>query len=133
MKSASIPEDKSRHQDSLPAKSSQEPESNDANPERPETSSVDGNQVDIVIEPSVHGDGSGYEEVTMSDGDIPSQVEPVKQLFLERTTNYNVPQLERLYTRIMKGVFETKAKVKDQLKPSILMYLLKFAEDEANF
>ena len=29
----------------------------------------------------------------------------------------------------MKGVFETKAKVKDDPKPSILKYLLKFAED----
>lgn len=128
MKSASIPEDKSRYQDS------QEPETNDTNPERPETSSADGNhQLDIIVEPSGHADGSGSEEVTMSDADISSQVEPVKQLFLERTANYNVPQLERLYTRIMKGVFETKEQVKDQLKPSILMYLLKFAEDEANF
>ncbi|XP_040993083.1 ATPase family AAA domain-containing protein At1g05910 [Juglans microcarpa x Juglans regia] len=125
---ASIPEDKSRYQDS------QEPETNDTNPERPETSSADGNhQLDIIVEPSGHADGSGSEEVTMSDADISSQVEPVKLLFMERTANYNVPQLERLYTRIMKGVFETKEQVKDQLKPSILMYLLKFAEDEANF
>lgn len=69
----------------------------------------------------------------MPEDDISSQVEPVKRLFMERTSTYNIPQLERLYTRILKGVFETKERVKDDLKPAILMYLLKFADDEANF
>ncbi|KAM3691232.1 hypothetical protein ACJW31_08G001200 [Castanea mollissima] len=124
---ASTVEDKSRHhQDSqLQAKSSKEPDQIDDinNPERPETSSADGNQHE-----------TSAEDVIMSDGDnISNQVESVKLLFVEHTASYNIPQLERLYTRIMKGVFETKAKVKDDLKPSILKYLLKFAEDEANF
>jgi|UniRef100_A0A2N9IN01 hypothetical protein len=114
-------------------KSSQEPETNDTNPERPETSSADGNQHETSGEASGHADGSGSEDVTMSDGDISNQVESIKLLLVERSASYSIPQLERLYTRIMKGVFETKAKVKDDLKPSILRYLLKFAEDEANF
>ncbi|XP_075661051.1 ATPase family AAA domain-containing protein At1g05910 [Castanea sativa] len=130
---ASTVEDKSRHQDSQLPKSSQEPETNDENPERPETSSAEGNQHETSGEASGHADGSGSEDVVVSDGDISNQVESVKLLLVKHTASYSIPQLERLYTRIMKGVFETKAEVKDDLKPSILRYLLKFAEDEANF
>nr|XP_023883976.1 ATPase family AAA domain-containing protein At1g05910-like isoform X1 [Quercus suber] len=130
---ASTVEDKSRQQDSQLPKSSQEPETNDENPERPETSSADGNQHETSGEASGHADGSGSEDVVVSDGDISNQVESVKLLLVKHTASYSIPQLERLYTRIMKGVFETKAEVKDDLKPSILRYLLKFAEDEANF
>ncbi|XP_050256682.1 ATPase family AAA domain-containing protein At1g05910 [Quercus robur] len=130
---ASTVEDKSRQQDSQLPKSSQEPETNDENPERPETSSADGNQHETSGEASGHADGSGSEDVVMSDGDISNQVESVKLLLVKHTASYSIPQLERLYTRIMKGIFETKAEVKDDLKPSILRYLLKFAEDEANF
>lgn len=117
------------------AKSSQEQETNDTNPERPETScgDGDGDRPETCGEPSGHADGSGSEDVTMCDIDISGQTESVKRLFVERTATYNIPQLERLYTRIMKGVFETKDKVKDDLRPSILTYLEKFAEDEANF
>ncbi|KAJ6677663.1 hypothetical protein OIU85_008257 [Salix viminalis] len=54
--------------------------------------------------------------------------------FTERTENYDIPQLERLYTRIMKGIFETKAKgFEDGPRYSILRFLVKFAEDAANF
>lgn len=43
-------------------------------------------------------------------------------------------KFERLYTRIMKGVFEIKnSEHRDNLKPSVSSFLLKFAEDEANF
>ncbi|XP_059459013.1 ATPase family AAA domain-containing protein At1g05910-like isoform X1 [Corylus avellana] len=131
----SIAEDKSRYQDSVVAKSSQEQETNDTNPERPETScgDGDGDRPETCGEPSGHADGSGPEDVTMCDIDISGQTESVRRLFVERTATYNIPQLERLYTRIMKGVFETKDKVKDDLRPSILTYLEKFAEDEANF
>ncbi|XP_059444703.1 ATPase family AAA domain-containing protein At1g05910 isoform X1 [Corylus avellana] len=133
--SGSIAEDKSRYQDSVVAKSSQEQETNDTNPERPETScgDGDGDRPETCGEPSGHADGSGPEDVTMCDIDISGQTESVRRLFVERTATYNIPQLERLYTRIMKGVFETKDKVKDDLRPSILTYLEKFAEDEANF
>ena len=71
----------------------------------------------------------------MSDGDISGKAESVKRVFMERTEGYAIPQLERLYTRVMKGVFETKAgePAVDDLRPSILSFLLKFAEDIANF
>lgn len=122
-----------QYQDSLVAKPTEEHETNDTNLERPETSSGDGDRHETSGEPSGHADGSGSEDVTVCDSDISGQTESVKRLFVERTASYNIPQLERLYTRIMKGVFETKDKVKEDLRPSILMYLLKFGEDEANF
>ena len=70
----------------------------------------------------------------MLDGEFSSQVDSVKQLLVKRSENYSIPQLERLYTRIMKGVFEIKDKgMKDDPNTSVLKYLLKFVEDEANF
>ena len=53
---------------------------------------------------------------------------------MKRDENYSIPQLERLYTRIMKGVFEIKDKgMKDESNTSVLEYLLKFVGDQANF
>lgn len=70
----------------------------------------------------------------MSDNEITNQVESVKQRFVNRSVNFDIPQLERLYTRIMKGIFEIKDKgIEDDPRASILRYLLNFTEDEANF
>lgn len=122
-----------RQQDSVQAKPSEEHEANDVNPKRPESSAADGNRHE-TSEASSHTEGSGSQDVTMSDAEISSHVKYVKRLFVERTENYGIPQLERLYTRIMKGVFETKDKgVEDDPKCSILRFLVKFAEDKANF
>ncbi|KAL8485976.1 hypothetical protein ACS0TY_028037 [Phlomoides rotata] len=74
------------------------------------------------------------QDVTMSDAEISGQVESIRQRFLERSKDYNIPQLERLYTRAVKGVFETKSRVKvEDLKASILRFLLEFAEDQSKF
>lgn len=72
----------------------------------------------------------------VSDGYIARQVESVKNVLVERSGKYGIPQLERLYTRIMKAVFKIKDKEEegmDDPKHSILKFLLKFAEDESNF
>ncbi|KAL5781114.1 hypothetical protein ACOSP7_006143 [Xanthoceras sorbifolium] len=132
---ASTAEDRSQHPDSVQAKSSHEAEANDAEPERPEPSSADGNEQETSGEVSGQIDGNGStQDVVMSDGETLHQLESIKRLFVERTENYGIPQLERLYTRIMKGIFETKDKgAEDDPKPSILRFLLKFAEDQANF
>ncbi|TQE11677.1 hypothetical protein C1H46_002713 [Malus baccata] len=130
----STPEDKSEHQDSTPLKTSQEPETNDSNPEVPESSSAGGNQLETPVEVSGHADMIGSQDTVMSDGEVTNQIESVKRLLVERTANYDIPQLERLYTRIMKAIFDIKHKGDmDGTKPSILRYLLKYAEDEANF
>lgn len=115
-------------------KTSQEPETNDTNPEVPESSSAGGNQLETPVEVSGHADMIGSQDTVMSDGEVTNQIESVRQLFVERTANHDIPQLERLYTRIMKAIFDIKHKGDiDGTKPSILRYLLKYAEDEANF
>ncbi|XP_047319146.1 ATPase family AAA domain-containing protein At1g05910 isoform X2 [Impatiens glandulifera] len=75
------------------------------------------------------------DDVTMLDAEVSEKVEMIRQVFVEQTTDYGIPQLERLYTRVMKGVFENKPNEvnHDALKASILSYLLKFAQDKANF
>lgn len=83
--------------------------------------------------PSTVG-GSKPHDVAMSDAESSSKNELAKQIFVERTKGYGIPQLEKLYARIMMGVFETKyAEHRNNLKPSVPSFLLKFALDEANF
>lgn len=134
---ASIAEDRSRLQESDPPKSSQDPEANDnKSPERPERSPTDGSHLpETIDEASGHtGFSKLQDDVSMSDGELYNQLESLKQLFVDRSKEYGIPELERLYTRIMKGVFETRGKgVLDEPKPSILRFLQKFAENEANF
>lgn len=112
-------------------------EENEANPERLETSSADCNEQEAgaaEVEVSDHADGSGDRDVTMSDSEITNQVESVKRRFVDRSKSFNIPQLERLYTRIMKGIFEIKdTESRDDPKVSILRFLGKFVEDDANF
>ncbi|MBA0566943.1 hypothetical protein Golob_011715 [Gossypium lobatum] len=127
-------EDKLRNADSIQTKlASQTLEANE-NCERPESSFGDGNQQETCTEWCDVIDGSGSKEARMSDCEFSKQVETVKQLFVERTENYGIPELERLYSRIMKGIFASREKgVGDDPKPSILKFLIQFAEDEANF
>ena len=102
----------------------------------PETSFVGLNQLETsdMVEVFSDADASGSEDIKMLDGEITDQMESIKRLFVEQTKTYDLPQLERLYTRIMKGVFDIKDKSDiDGTKQLILKYLLKFAEDKANF
>ncbi|KAF2300209.1 hypothetical protein GH714_010699 [Hevea brasiliensis] len=134
---ASVAEDKSQQQDTVQAKPSEEPGANEIDLEKPESPSADANRLETSREASAHAEASGSQDATMLDAKISSQIEYVKKLFVERTENYGIPQLERLYTRIMKGVFEIKyrekEKVEDDPKYSILKFLVKFAKDKANF
>lgn len=121
-------------QDSIPTKSSQEQhQTQDMDSERMEPIEIDGD---------LHGsctnnlaDGSSLQDITMLDGEFSRQVESVKQRFVKRSEKYSIPQLERLYTRIMKGVFETRDRGMndDDLKTLVLGFLSKFVEDDANF
>ncbi|PWA77815.1 AAA+ ATPase domain-containing protein [Artemisia annua] len=101
---------------------------NDQNPPSPPPTciEIDTNSSNEVSEPK-------SQDAIMSDAEIDSKIESAKKLLLERTTNYGVPQLERLYTRVVKGVFELKNVEQDNIKPQISDFLLKFAENEANF
>ena len=97
-----------------------------------ERTSIDGDLPGTCT--SGQGDGTVPDEVIMLDGEFSSQVDSVEQLLVQRSENYSIPQLERLYTRIMKGVFEIKDKgMKDEPNTLVLEYLLKFVGDQANF
>ncbi|EXB68718.1 ATPase family AAA domain-containing protein [Morus notabilis] len=128
-------EEKSRLHD--PSKPSEDSEANEANPERPGTSAADFNEQEASapeVEVPDHSDGSGDCDVTTPDSETINQVESVKLRFVDRSENFNIPQLERLYTRIMKGIFEIKdTESRDDPKASILRFLVKFVEDDSNF
>ncbi|XP_065865553.1 ATPase family AAA domain-containing protein At1g05910 isoform X2 [Euphorbia lathyris] len=132
----STTEEKSRHQEIQSAKASSEEEGgvNDMNHETQETLSGEGNRTETSGEACANTEGSTSQDTCMLDAEISSQAEHVKRLLVERTENYGIPQLERLYTRIMKDVFKAKDRAgKDDPKSSILKVLLKFAEVESNF
>lgn len=127
-------EDRPQHQDSIMSQPSEEPITNEISFQQQEIADVDGNQHEISREVSGHTDGSESLDVAVSDGENSNQLESVRQRFVERSETYDLPQLERLYTRIMKGIFGIKKKgTKEEPKTAILRYLLKFLEDEANF
>lgn len=70
----------------------------------------------------------------MLEAEDTSKVESLKQRLVELSADYGIPQLERLYARVIKGVFDAKTgKSKDVIKVLILSYLFKFVEDKANF
>lgn len=97
----------------------EDPLTNDEQPEAP------GNASDHVADDGFQGD------VVMSDRELSEQVESVKQRLIERIKDNGVPQLERLYSRVMKGAVAIKGK--EDHKASILRFLLDFVEDEGNF
>ncbi|XP_017633413.1 ATPase family AAA domain-containing protein At1g05910-like isoform X1 [Gossypium arboreum] len=120
-------EDKSQASDSVQMKPSQTLEVKEINCERDEPTLGDGKQQETSTE------ANGSQDTIMLDGEISTQAKSVKKLLVERTGNYGIPELERLYSRIMKGIFESRVGDDDDPKPSVLEFLLKFAEDDANF
>ncbi|KAH7835155.1 hypothetical protein Vadar_023398 [Vaccinium darrowii] len=87
---------------SEPPNSSQEPEVDDTVPHS--------SGMPVTDEPQLETSEKGTsEDVVMSDGELSEKTVSVKSILMERTNGYGVPQLERLYTQVMKGVFETKA------------------------
>ncbi|KAB2092267.1 hypothetical protein ES319_A02G017900v1 [Gossypium barbadense] len=120
-------EDKSQASDSVQMKPSQTLEVKEINCERDEPTLGDGKQQETSTE------ANGSQDTIMLDGEISTQAKSVKKLLVERTGNYGIPELERLYSRIMKGIFESRVGDDDDPKPSVLEFLLKFAGDDANF
>ncbi|QHN94900.1 ATPase family AAA domain-containing protein At1g05910 [Arachis ipaensis] len=96
-------------------------------PSKSQTQSTDGNLHGTGTNESVHG--SNLEDATISDTELSTRLQSIKQLFVERSDGYSIPQLERLYSRIMKRVSQTKL----DCKTSAVSFLLNFVEDGANF
>ncbi|XP_042032090.1 ATPase family AAA domain-containing protein At1g05910-like [Salvia splendens] len=110
----------------------------DLDPPKPaEEAEANGTELPTVEMPFSDGDeqmGNTTQDSAMSRAETSDQVDSIKKLLLDQSKEYNIPQLERLYTSIMKGVFETKnrSEVKD-LKASILRFLSEFAKDKSRF
>ncbi|KAJ1290406.1 hypothetical protein BS78_02G240700 [Paspalum vaginatum] len=78
---------------------------------------------------------NGEVAATVSTGeDLLEQLEGLKQRFMELTAGYGVPELERLYSRIMKGVIELTSKESNEdHRTLVVRYLLTFVENSVNF
>nr|CAB3504091.1 unnamed protein product [Digitaria exilis] len=71
--------------------------------------------------------------VTTGD-DLLGQLEGLKQRFMELTAGYGIPQLESLYSRIMKGAIELTSKESNEdHRRLVVRYLLTFVENSNNF
>ncbi|XP_075494517.1 ATPase family AAA domain-containing protein At1g05910-like [Primulina tabacum] len=116
--------------DSASPKSSQNTEVNGIVQHQHQNSVADGN-----LHESIDCDaGDVSQDISMTDGEISYRIESIKNLLVVRSKDYSIPQLERLYTHVIKGVFETKSRAKvEDLKASIISFLLKFAEDPSRF
>ncbi|XP_062193339.1 ATPase family AAA domain-containing protein At1g05910-like isoform X1 [Phragmites australis] len=77
---------------------------------------------------------NGEIAITTTGDDLLGQLDTVKQRFMELTAGYGVPQLERLYSRIMKGVIELTGKESNEdHRQLVIRYLLTFVENSDNF
>ncbi|RRT50299.1 hypothetical protein B296_00018030 [Ensete ventricosum] len=73
-------------------------------------------------------------DAVMTDADISKQIDSVKQHFMERTGGYGVPQLERFYARVIKGVMAIGSERREgDRRLLVLGHLLKFVEDDEIF
>ncbi|KMZ60086.1 26S protease regulatory subunit 7 [Zostera marina] len=93
-----------------------------------------------------HENNPVNESISDNCNNISDMISCVKQHLNDRTIEYGVPQLERLYTRVLKGVITNKSSndsssnsirdgaddVEDK-KNSILKFLSMFANDISNF
>ncbi|XP_051138999.1 ATPase family AAA domain-containing protein At1g05910 isoform X3 [Andrographis paniculata] len=121
-----------------PADASQAGAESDSFPGKPldddaETNGTDGQEPEILVPSSANTTSGGKstspsQDVTMSDADISDQVNSLKQQLLKHTKDYGIPQLERLYMRILKGVFETRNRANNEdIKASIMGFLFEYA------
>ncbi|CAL9205354.1 unnamed protein product [Musa hybrid cultivar] len=73
------------------------------------------------------------DDATKADADISEQIDSVKKHLIDQMEGYGVPQLERLYTRAMKGVMAAGSQHREDSRQLVLDRLLKFVEDDKNF
>ncbi|XP_057546908.1 ATPase family AAA domain-containing protein At1g05910 isoform X2 [Amaranthus tricolor] len=120
-------EDKSKPQESLDPPSTEEAQVN-SGPESP-TANCSEHEAPTHVEELERR--RCPEDVDMDDN---VDTSGLKQRFLKCTEGYGIPQLERLYTRILKGVFEAKSAAgSDNPKSKVLQFLTNFPQDDTNF
>ncbi|GMH28564.1 hypothetical protein Nepgr_030407 [Nepenthes gracilis] len=116
---------------SAPSKASEEPQEICTAQTGPESFVSDFNHENPEAACDCICGSSSQEDIITSDGDISSQVETIKQKFVELSKDYGIPQLERLYSSVIKGVFKSKST--DSSRSSVLHFLSEFSHSEANF
>lgn len=114
-----------------PEEASKDPDSNGTLKEN-ESSPSEAPEVPAPLEPMETDDGEV--SVRTTGDDLVQQIETVKIRFMELTEGYGVPQLERLYSRIMKGVLEFISKENSEdHRRLVVRYLSTFVENSDNF
>jgi ATPase family AAA domain-containing protein 2 len=80
------------------------------------------------------GQGDGTEHEEMPDADFSDKMESIKQRFMERTREYGVPQLEILYTKVIRGLISARGReTRQDSRQFVVRYLFRFVEEADNF
>lgn len=126
------PEDVDLSKPTDPEEAAKEPESNGT---AKEANNSPAEEPEVPTSPEPMESDNGQVATTVATGDdLPRQLEALKQHFMELTARYGVPQLERLYSQIMKGAIELTSKESNEdHRRLVVRYLLTFVENSDNF
>jgi ATPase family AAA domain-containing protein 2 len=126
-----FPEDVDLSKSNSPEEALKEPDSNGTLKEN-DTSPSEPPELPAPPEPMETDIG---EVAAMATGDdFIGQLDSLKLRFMELTAGYGVPQLERLYSRIMKGALELMSKESNEdHRWLVVRYSLTFVENRDNF
>jgi ATPase family AAA domain-containing protein 2 len=126
------PEDVDLSKPISPEQASKEPDSNGTLKEN-DTSPSEAREVPAPPPEPMETDSGEVAAMTTGD-DLVGQLESLKLRFMGLTAGYGVPQLERLYSRIMKGAVELISKESNEDHGRLVVrYLLTFVENRDNF
>ncbi|CAL5082334.1 unnamed protein product [Urochloa decumbens] len=120
---------------SKPISPEEAPKEPDSNGTLKETDNTPAEAPEVPAPPEPMETDSSEVATTVTTGDdLLGQLESLKQRFMELTAGYGVPQLERLYSRIMKGAIELTSKESNEdHRRLVVRYLLTFVENSDNF
>ncbi|TVU08937.1 hypothetical protein EJB05_42385 [Eragrostis curvula] len=125
------PEDVDLSKPTSPEEAPKEPDSNGTLKEN-DNSPPEAPEIPAPPEP-METDNDVVATATTGD-DFLGKLDAVKLRFMELTAGYGVPQLERLYSRIMKGALELTSKESNEdHRQLVVSYLLTFVENKDNF
>ncbi|KAF3336597.1 ATPase family AAA domain-containing protein [Carex littledalei] len=111
--------------DSLQADPAQEPNSNGPEKISP---TIEVNATPDISSSSPPGDET--KDAEMPDADFSEKMESAKHHFMEFTEGYGVPQLEILYTKVIRGLISARGKdAKQDNRQFIVRYLFRFVEE----
>ncbi|KAJ4779666.1 ATPase family AAA domain-containing protein [Rhynchospora pubera] len=110
------------------------PDSTQAEPTEEPNSNGPENSLSIPEVSSSSLPGNGTKDVEMFEADFTDKLESIKQRFMELTEEYGVPQLEILYTKVIRGLISAKNReARQDSKQFTVRYLFRFVEEANNF